>query len=111
MAETFFQVTNTLALAGWIALVLFPGRRLVSGMLCAWIVPGLLALAYACVIVWKLTTNGPPPGDVMTLVGRAAFKGVVEMEDAVEEDAVEEDLVVEEVEEGKTFNLWLHPNA
>jgi hypothetical protein len=36
---------------------------------------------------------------------------VVEMEDAVEEDAVEEDLVVEEVEEGKTFNLWLHPNA
>ena len=32
---------------------------------------------------------------------------VVEMEDAVEEDAVEEDLVVEEVEEGKTFNLWL----
>lgn len=69
MAETFFQVTNTLALAAWVALVLFPGRRFVSGMLCAWIVPGLLALAYACVIVWKFSTNGPPPADVMTLVG------------------------------------------
>lgn len=69
MAETFFQATNTLALVAWIALVLFPGKRLVSGVLCAVVVPGVLALAYAFVIVWKLATNGPPPGDVMTLVG------------------------------------------
>lgn len=68
-AEAFFQVTNTLALAAWIALVLFPGRNLVAGMLCAVVVPGVLALAYACVIGWKLSTNGPPPGDVMTLTG------------------------------------------
>lgn len=75
MAETFFQVTNTLALAAWIALVLFPGRRPVSGVLCALVVPGVLALAYAGVIGWKFATNGPPPEDVMTLSGlREVFR-------------------------------------
>ena len=69
MAEQFFQFTNTLALLAWIALVLFPGKKLVSSVLCALVVPGLLALAYAGVIGWKLATNGPPPGDVMTLAG------------------------------------------
>jgi len=69
MAETFFQATNTLALLVWIALVLFPGKKLVSGWLCALVVPGALALSYACVIGWKLATNGPPPGDLMTLAG------------------------------------------
>ena len=67
MAETFFQSTNTLALVAWITLVLLPGKKLVSGVLCAVVVPGLLALAYAAVIAWKLASNGLPPGDVMTL--------------------------------------------
>jgi hypothetical protein len=69
MAQIFFQATNTLALIAWIALVLFPGKKLVSGWLCAVVVPGLLALGYAAVIIWKLATNGPPAGDVMTLSG------------------------------------------
>lgn len=69
MAETFFQATNTLALIAWIALVALPGKKIVSGVLCAVVVPGVLAVAYACVIGWKLTTNGPPPGDVMTIAG------------------------------------------
>ena len=69
MAETFFQATNTLALPAWIALVVFPSKKLVSGWLCALVVPGALALGYACVIGWKLATNGPPPGDVMTVTG------------------------------------------
>ena len=71
MPETFFRVTNTLALAAWIVLVLYPGRRAVSGLLCAVIVPALLASAYACVIGWKLATDGPPPPevDVTTLAG------------------------------------------
>jgi hypothetical protein len=69
MAESFFQATNTLALVAWIALVIFPGKKLVSSVLCAVVVPGLLALAYAAVIGWKLASNGPPPGDVMTLAG------------------------------------------
>ena len=68
-AEGFFRVTNTLALAAWIALLLFPGKKLVSGWLCAVIVPGLLALGYAGVIGWKLVTNAPPTGDIMTLTG------------------------------------------
>jgi hypothetical protein len=68
-AEGFFRVTNTLALVAWIALVALPGKKLISGWLCAVVVPGLLALGYAGVIVWKLTTNGPPEGDVMTLTG------------------------------------------
>jgi hypothetical protein len=69
MAQTFFQATNTIALLAWIALVVFPGRKLVSGLLCAVVVPGLLAVAYACVIGWKLTANGLPAEDVMTLAG------------------------------------------
>jgi hypothetical protein len=69
MAETYFQVTNTIALISWIALVVFPGKRLVSGVLCAVVVPGCLAVSYAAVIGWKLTANGPPPGDVMTIAG------------------------------------------
>jgi hypothetical protein len=68
-AEQFFQATNTLALAAWIALVLQPHRRLVSGVLCAVVVPAALAVCYAGVIAWKLATGGPPPGDVTTLAG------------------------------------------
>jgi hypothetical protein len=69
MAQAFFEITNTVALVAWIALVVFPGRKLVSGLLCAAVVPGLLAVAYACVIGWKLAANGPPAEDVMTLAG------------------------------------------
>jgi hypothetical protein len=54
--------------------VLFPGRRIVSHVLCATVIPGLLAACYAAVIGWKLASNGPPPGDVMTIDGlRAVF--------------------------------------
>jgi hypothetical protein len=74
MAQGLFQVTNTLAFLAWIALVLFPGRKAVSGVLCAVVVPGVLALAYAGVIGWRLAVNGPPQGDVTTLAGlRDAF--------------------------------------
>lgn len=68
-AETFFQVTNTLALVAWITLVLLPDKKLVSGVLCAVVVPGVLAISYAGVIGWKFATIGPPPADVMTLAG------------------------------------------
>ena len=68
-AQTFFQATNTLALVAWILLVLAPGRRLVSGLLCAIVVPGLLALAYVAVIGWHLAATGFPAADVTTLAG------------------------------------------
>ena len=74
MADTFFSVTNTVALLAWIALVLFPARRAVSHVLCGVVVPALLACGYAAVIGWKLATNGPPPGDLSTIAGlKAAF--------------------------------------
>jgi len=73
MANQFFQWTNSLALLAWIALILAPGRRIVSHVACAVVVPGLLAAAYAVIIGWKLA-SGPPPGDVTTIAGlRAAF--------------------------------------
>jgi len=74
-AENFFQATNTFALLAWIVLVLFPGRKLVSGVLCAVVVPGLLAAGYAAVVGWKLSTDGPPRGDIMTMAGiREVFR-------------------------------------
>lgn len=74
MPQHFFQLTNTVALLAWFGLVLFPGRRIVSHVLCATVIPGLLAACYAVVIGWKLASNGPPPGDVMTIDGlRAVF--------------------------------------
>jgi hypothetical protein len=73
-AQRFFEITNTVALLAWIALVLFPDRRVVSHLLCGIVVPAILAAGYAGVIGWKLTQNGPPPGDVMTIAGlRAIF--------------------------------------
>ena len=72
--QRLFEVTNTVALVAWIALVAFPGRRFVSHVLCAVLVPGLLAACYAAVIGWKLASGGPPPDDLMTLAGlRSAF--------------------------------------
>jgi hypothetical protein len=68
-ADSFFQATNTVALLAWIALVLLPARRFVSHVLAAILVPAALAVGYAAVIVWKMTQDGPPPGDVMTLGG------------------------------------------
>jgi hypothetical protein len=74
MPQHFFQITNIVALLAWIGLMLFPGRRLLSHLLCATVIPGLLAASYAAVIGWKFATNGPPPGDVMTIDGlRAVF--------------------------------------
>jgi hypothetical protein len=74
MAVRFFEITNTIALLAWVALVLFPNRRIVSHLFCGIVVPAILAAGYAGVIGWKLTQNGPPPGDVMTIAGlRAIF--------------------------------------
>jgi hypothetical protein len=68
-AEAFFQITNTLALVAWIPLVAFPGHRLVSRLLCAVIVPVVLAAAYVAVIGFQFAAGGPPPGDLMTIAG------------------------------------------
>lgn len=69
MPQTFFQVTNTVALVAWIALVAAPGRRSVSGLLCAILVPGSLACGYVAVIGWQLAAGGPLPEDLATIDG------------------------------------------
>ena len=72
--QRFFEITNTLALVAWIGLVLFPARRIVSGLLCAVVEPGALAACYAAVLVWKILEQGPPPENLFTLSGlRGAF--------------------------------------
>jgi hypothetical protein len=74
MAEQLFRITNTVALLGWIVLLSFPGNRRVSGLLCAVIIPGVLAAAYAAVIVWKLAVGGPSPDELGSIAGlRNAF--------------------------------------
>jgi hypothetical protein len=73
MADTFFSITNTIALLAWVALVLFPGRPAVSHLLCGIVVPAVLAAGYAAVIGWKLMQDGPPPGDLSTLGGLKAM--------------------------------------
>jgi hypothetical protein len=74
MAEQFFRITNTIALLGWIALLLFPGRKRISGLLCAVILPAGLAGAYAAVILWKIAAEGRSQGDLATIEGlRTAF--------------------------------------
>lgn len=74
MSQAFFQVTNTVALLAWIALLLFPARRIVSGVACAIVVPGLLAACYFAVIAWKLAENGLPKEDLTTIAGlRSVF--------------------------------------
>jgi hypothetical protein len=73
MADAFFSATNTIALLAWIALVLFPTRRIVSHLLCGIVVPAILAAGYAAVIGWKLAQNGPPAGDLSTIAGLKAL--------------------------------------
>ncbi|MFM7250072.1 MAG: abscisic acid-deficient protein Aba4 family protein, partial [Planctomycetaceae bacterium] len=75
MADAYFRLTNTVAFAAWIVLLLLPGQRRVSGWLCAWVVPALLAASYAAIIATKLLLGGgEQSGDIMTMDGlRQAF--------------------------------------
>ena len=69
MPQTFFQVTNTIALLAWIALVVFPSRRLISSVVCATVVPAILACGYAGLIGWQIVSGGPTPTDLSTIDG------------------------------------------
>lgn len=75
MADAYFRLTNTVALAAWLLLLVLPGHRRVSGWLCAWVVPALLAASYVAIIATKLLLGGEgQSGDIMTMDGlRQAF--------------------------------------
>jgi hypothetical protein len=54
--------------------LLLPGSRRISGLLCAALLPGALAAAYAAVIIWKLSAGGPSPDELGSIAGlRSAF--------------------------------------
>ena len=59
MASVIFSVANVVALAGWIALAAFPGRRFAE-LVTASLLPALFAVAYVAIIlaVWGRTPGG-----------------------------------------------------
>lgn len=61
--EQLFAMTNTVALATWILLALFPGRREVTRLAAGAAVPGMLAVVY----VSLLATHWGAPGGFATL--------------------------------------------
>lgn len=70
--ETIFSTASTLAMIGWIVLVFLPRRWPVLNAVPALIVPGLIAIAYAGIILPALG-NGPDGGGFSTLDGVMAL--------------------------------------
>lgn len=58
--DTLFQVCNTLALAGWICLVLSPLWPRFADAIAAWLIPLLLAVAYVGLVLafWTRAQGG-----------------------------------------------------
>ena len=61
--EQVFSIVNLLATAAWIALVILPGRRWVTGIMTSTVVPLLFALVYVGIVA---TTFGRTPGGFNT---------------------------------------------
>jgi hypothetical protein len=59
MAAQIFSIVNLVAVAGWLALALFPRRRWAE-QLGTWVIPGLLAGAYVAIVVanWGRSPGG-----------------------------------------------------
>ena len=64
--ETVFSIINFVAIAGWILLVVAPGRRIVTDVLASVLIPAAMALFYIGVLaaVW-----GRSEGSFSTLAG------------------------------------------
>ena len=62
--EQVFSIVNLIATAAWLALVILPGRRWVTGIVTSTVVPLLFAIVYVGVVV---TTFGRTPGGFSTL--------------------------------------------
>jgi hypothetical protein len=68
--EALFSLANTLALAGWVALLAFPRRAVVNRTLCGVALPLLFALAYVVVLAIALPEA---EGGFSSLAGVAAL--------------------------------------
>jgi ABA4-like protein len=62
--EQVFSIANLIATAAWLALVILPGRRWVTGIITSTVVPLLFAIVYVGIVV---TTFGRTPGGFSTL--------------------------------------------
>ena len=72
MLETIFSVCSTLAMLGWVGLVLLPSQRLVVEVLARMVIPG----AIACIYNFLMATNygtAPAEGYFGSLDGVAAL--------------------------------------
>ena len=67
--EQVFSIVNVIATAAWIALVILPGRRWVTGIVTSTAVPLLFASVYVGIVA---TTFGRTPGGFTTLAGVTA---------------------------------------
>ena len=68
--EQVFSIANLIATAAWLALVILPGRRWVTGIITSTAVPLLFAVAYVGIVV---TTFGRTPGGFSTLAAVATL--------------------------------------
>jgi hypothetical protein len=68
--EQIFSVANLIATAAWIALVILPGRRWVTGVVTSTVVPLLFATVYVGIVA---TTFGRTPGGFSSLAAVATL--------------------------------------
>jgi hypothetical protein len=68
--EQVFSMVNLIATAAWLALMILPGRRWVTGIVTSSVVPLLFAVVYVGIVV---TTFGRTPGGFSTLEGVATL--------------------------------------
>jgi hypothetical protein len=68
--EQVFSTVNLIATAAWIALVILPGRRWVTGVVTSTVVPLLFAIVYVGIVA---TTFGRTPGGFSTLAAVATL--------------------------------------
>lgn len=68
--EALFTLANSLALAGWVALLLFPCRRPLNWWLCGVALPVTFALAYGAILAFAMPAA---EGGFSTLAGVAAL--------------------------------------
>jgi Domain of unknown function (DUF4281) len=69
-ADQIFQICNTIALVGWLLLVLFGRKQWTSGVVTAVLLPLLFAIIYTALL---LTHWGGSSGSFNTLAGVAAL--------------------------------------
>ena len=68
--EQVFSIVNLIATAAWVALLILPGRRWVTGIVTSTVVPVLFAIVYVGIVA---TTFGRTPGGFTTLAGVATL--------------------------------------